>query len=390
MIQVCNVDEEGRFGGPERRIVQVAEAAKKHGVETHVVYPKYDSDIFHQELLKAEISNSALAITRLSKEKKILARYIIFFFIEIARLWRFFKKNKFDLIHVNGSYQFKVAIAGKLSGLPVVWHFNDTMMQAIVKNICIKISRYCATGFIVAGKRVYDFYIRGTNLEKKPFTEIHAPVDTSAFDPKRVLPDDRVNKISGVKIVTVSGINPTKGLEYFIEMASKLIADHDDLHFFVAGAEFSSQQHYYQSLKDLIASTHLTSDQLLFLGMVDDVPSLLQAADICVFTSISEASPTAIWEAMAMRKAIVTTDVGSVNQYIEDGISGFVVPVKDVSAMREKVDILIANSSLREEFGNRARLIAEKKLDISIAAEKHASFYRRILVSTVNRDSKWC
>jgi len=39
-ILVCNVDEEGRFGGPERRIVQVSNALKAYEVETHVVTRK--------------------------------------------------------------------------------------------------------------------------------------------------------------------------------------------------------------------------------------------------------------------------------------------------------------------------------------------------------------
>ena len=80
-----------------------------------------------------------------------------------------------------------------------------------------------------------------------------------------------------------------------------------------------------------------------------------------------------------MGKAIVTTDVGSVNQYIEDGISGFIVPVKDVDALCRKVEILLENSDLRIKMGVEARSVAKRYLDISIAAEKHATIYRKIL-----------
>lgn len=381
-IRVCNVDEEGRFGGPERRIVQVAKALKQHGVDTHVVYPKYDSEKFAQELSKAGVSSSALNITRLSKEKKVLARYVFYFFVEIYRLCRFFRRHRFDLVHVNGSYQFKVALAAKLAGIPVVWHLNDTMMDAMVKKICTVIAKYCASGFIVAGKRVRDFYICGNELEQKPYIEIHAPVDTTVFDPKIVVPEKKMSPAYGRKIVTVSGINPTKGLEYFIEMAAKLLQRHNDLVFFVAGAEFSSQRKYYQDLKKLVSSTMLTDNNLIFVGMVDDVPPFLQGADICVFTSVAEASPSAVWEAMSMGKAIVSTDVGSVNQYIEDGVSGFIVPIKDVNALTEKIELLLDNPALRQKMGAGARIVAQKNLDISLAAQKHASFYRKILSSS--------
>ncbi len=381
-IHVVNVIEEGRFGGPQRRIVQVAKALKRLGVDTLVVRPNLDSERFAQELSREGISSSALNITRLSKEKKILVRYILFFPIEIVGLFMFFRKHKFDLIHVNGSYQFKAAIAGKLAGIPVVWHLNDTQMNSVIKKICTFCAKYCASGFIVAGKRVRDLYISGnSNLEQKPCVEIHAPVDTRVFDPIHVTTDKELQQAQGQKVVTVSGINPTKGLEYFIEMASSLVQQNHEVICFIAGAIYSSQYHFYQDLKKRISNTGLTSNNLIFSGMVNNVPSFLQGADIVVFTSIAEASPTAVWEAMSMGKAVVTTDVGSVNQYIEDGISGFIVPVKDAKALSEKVSLLLDNSNLRQKMGTEARIVAQKCLDISLAAEKHASFYRRIISS---------
>ena len=89
--------------------------------------------------------------------------------------------------------------------------------------------------------------------------------------------------------------------------------------------------------------------------MIDDVPSFLRAADICVFTSVSEASPSTVWEAMSMGRAVVTTDVGSVSQYIRDGKSGFVVPIRDVKALAQRVELLLGNPALRRQMGTEAR-----------------------------------
>jgi len=82
---------------------------------------------------------------------------------------------------------------------------------------------------------------------------------------------------------------------------------------------------------------------------------------------------------MAMGKAVVTTDVGSVTQYIEDGISGFIVPAMDSKALAAKVEELINNQTLRKEMGANAQSVAKKYLDVSIAAEKYAMFYETIL-----------
>lgn len=377
-LRVCNVEEEGRFGGPAHRIIQVAKTLLRYGIDTHVVYPKLDSERFAEEISKAGIKGSAIDITRLSREKRILVRYILLFPIEVLRLFRFLRNRRFDLVHVNGSYQFKVALAAKFARVPVVWHLNDTSMNRIVKVICIIVARYCASGFIFAGKRVRDYYSVDNKLNHRPFAEIHAPVDTKAFDSSKVRPDNRYDQYHGTKIVTVSGLHPIKGLEYYIEMASRLYQSNKDIVFLIAGAKLASHKKYYDSLEKQILSTPLSNKNLIFLGLVDNVPSLLHAADIFVFTSIAEASPTAVWEAMSMAKAVVTTDVGSVREYIVDGDSGFIVPIRDVEALSRKVQYLLDCPEAKIRMGEKAREVAQKKLDLSMAAEKHADIYRDV------------
>jgi glycosyltransferase involved in cell wall biosynthesis len=383
-IRVCNISEEGRFGGPTRRMVLVARALKELGVETHIVYPKLDSEKLASELQHAGISCSCLDITRLSRERRMFNRYARRFIFETYLLSNFFRRHRFDLIHVNGSYQYKVAIAARLSGVPFVWHLNDTSMDRIVKAICTYLAKHCSSGVILAGSRVYDYYVKGTPLERKPRCEIEAPVDTRIFDPGITAPDRRTSEAPGRKIMTVSGMDPGKGLEYFIRMAADLQRRYADLSFFVAGAELSSQRKYFQHLVEMTSSCGLADRNFFFAGLVDNVPSFLKSSDIFVFTSNSEASPSAVWEAMSMGRAIVTTDVGSVSRYIENGRSGFVVPIKDVAALTERVELLLCDSALREKMGAEARIIAQKYFDVSVAARKHASFYRQVLASGMN------
>lgn len=383
-IRVCNIDEEGRFGGPENRIVQIAKAINDSDefIENYVIFPSYDSKRFAHKLSIAHVQNSPMNITRLSKERNILIRYIFRFIPEVILLFLFFRKEKFDLVQVNGSQQFKGAIASKLAGIPLIWLLEDAMMSSIVKRICTFLARFTASGIIVVGKKVYDYYIKGTSLEKKQIIEIHPPVNTILFDKKSVQLDENLEKFQGTKIVTVSGINPTKGLEYFIEMASELVMLYDNLYFFIAAPNFKSQEEYFKNLMGIIKSSNLTDDNLKFLGMIDNIPSFLKSGDIFVYTSISESGPMAVWEAMAMGKAIVTSDVGSVSNYLVDGESGFIVPPQNSDALIEKVDLLINDKALREQMSAKVRSIVTKRLDVSIAAKKYANFYRKILSIT--------
>ena len=125
-------------------------------------------------------------------------------------------------------------------------------------------------------------------------------------------------------------------------------------------------------------------DDIVFLGHFDEIPSLLKSSDIFVCTSISEASPMSVWEAMAMEKAIVTTDVGAVKKYIKNGKSGYVVPIKNPQELFNKVNFLLKNRKKMNLFGKEAREVSKHYLDVEIAAKKYKIFYNNILKTEKN------
>ena len=120
-------------------------------------------------------------------------------------------------------------------------------------------------------------------------------------------------------------------------------------------------------------------DNLVFYGRSSDVASVLKAADIFVCSSVSEASPMSVWEAMSMARPIVSSNVGDVAKFIKDRENGFVVPVKNPAALAEKAGMLIENRDLRRIFGEKARDVAIQYLDVEICVRKHAEFYRQVM-----------
>jgi glycosyltransferase involved in cell wall biosynthesis len=214
-------------------------------------------------------------------------------------------------------------------------------------------------------------------LSGKPILEIQAPVDTFIFNPENVEKDPKIADFVGLKIVTVGNVNPSKGIEYFIEMAYVLNKQYINLNFFVVGPHFVSQKTYSDKVVRMAQKYNL--DNLHFYGPSDNIPSVLKAADVYVCSSIAEASPTSVWEAMSMEKAIVSTDVGDVAKVINDGENGYIVSIKDVDTLVKKAALLIENAELRQKVGINARKIAIKNLDVDICVKKHADFYRKIM-----------
>jgi glycosyltransferase involved in cell wall biosynthesis len=210
-------------------------------------------------------------------------------------------------------------------------------------------------------------------------------VDTTYFDPKLTEPDENLAQYDGIKIVMVGNLNPTKGIEYFIQMAGNLNKFYDNLHFFLVGPYLDSQKAYLEKLNNL--KNELCLKNFIFYGTSNNVRSVLKAADIYICSSIAEASPMSVWEAMSMKKAIVSSDVGDISYFIKNYINGFLVPVRNADSLAEKVHILIDNPELRRSFGEKARETARKYLDIKITVEKHADAYLSILGLSKNGQS---
>ncbi len=76
--------------------------------------------------------------------------------------------------------------------------------------------------------------------------------------------------------------------------------------------------------------------QVQMLGARDDVPELLAAMDVFMLSSLNEANPVSILEAMATGLPVVATDVGSVSQTVEEGVTGYLVRIGDAERMARR------------------------------------------------------
>ena len=375
-MKVANIIEEGRYGGPQARILGIAERLKVEGIDTVVICPKQESERFYTEAVKRKVEIRRVSMHRLSRNPLAIFRYFITFPKEVYSLYQLLKKENIDIVHCNSARQFKGVVAGWLARKKVIWHLQDTWNPLIIRAFFFAAS-FLVDHFIAAGERVREYYFRRVPLNRKPVKIIQAPVDTSVFDPDLVYADQRIASFPGIKVVSVGNINPAKGYRYFIDAASHFNQKHGEASFWIVGPLFDSQQLYYNMLSQL--AQKLNVKNLHFYGSSDNVRAVLKAADIYVCSSIHEASPISVWEAMSMGKAVVSTDVGDIRDFITDGENGFIIPAGNAYQFAEKVKMLAEKPELRIEFGKRARAIAINELDLKITVKKHLEVYRTVL-----------
>jgi glycosyltransferase involved in cell wall biosynthesis len=101
-----------------------------------------------------------------------------------------------------------------------------------------------------------------------------------------------------------------------------------------------------------------------YLGTTSDVRPYLACAHVCVLPSYGEGTPGAVLEAMAMGRAVITTDVPGCRETVEHGRNGLLVPARDVRALAAAMIRMIEEPQLLAPMGIQGRAIAEERFDV--------------------------
>lgn len=110
------------------------------------------------------------------------------------------------------------------------------------------------------------------------------------------------------------------------------------------------------------------SKQICFLGYRNDIPEILNTADLFAFPSMRDGLGLAALEAMACGLPLLTSNIRGVSDYVVDGVTGFSCATNDVSGFAERMDQYAADDALCRKIGAN-NMKAVLKYDISIITE---------------------
>lgn len=110
------------------------------------------------------------------------------------------------------------------------------------------------------------------------------------------------------------------------------------------------------------------SKQICFLGYRNDIPEILNTADLFAFPSMRDGLGLAALEAMACGLPLLTSNIRGVSDYVVDGVTGFSCATNDVSGFAERMDQYAADDVLCRKIGAN-NMKAVLKYDISIITE---------------------
>jgi len=101
-------------------------------------------------------------------------------------------------------------------------------------------------------------------------------------------------------------------------------------------------------------------------------------ADLALCTSDSEGMPLSLIEAQMSGVPVVSTDVGSVSEIVEDGITGKLAP-KDSRKLADAIREVVQNISKGSEMSRAAKVRATRLFDVSVMVKAHEDLYRQML-----------
>jgi glycosyltransferase involved in cell wall biosynthesis len=133
----------------------------------------------------------------------------------------------------------------------------------------------------------------------------------------------------------------------------------------------------YQQIQNWIKNLQLQN--VTIVRNPSNVEDYYREADIYLLSSDSEGMPNSVMEALNFSLPVVSTDAGDADFLVKDGITGFLVPIKDYKMLVEKLYELVSDSSLRNDFGMNGHRLLIQEFSEKTLQEKFINFTNKII-----------
>jgi glycosyltransferase involved in cell wall biosynthesis len=178
-------------------------------------------------------------------------------------------------------------------------------------------------------------------------------------------------------VVMASRLLNDKGVHEFVRAAARMRKNGVVARFLLAGEPDPGNP---QSVSEEDVAAWRSAGDVEVLGYCKDVASLFYASHVVVLPSYyGEGLPKVLAEAAACGRAIVTTDLPGCRDSVDPGVSGLLIPARDVASLCEAIRKLIDDPGLRQSMGRAGRQVAEGRYSIEHIVAAHLEIYATVL-----------
>jgi len=252
-------------------------------------------------------------------------------------------------------------LAGRLTNRPVL----ATIHGRAVSTLDIEVQKLAGSHLAVVCRQSY-FHALGVGIDPRHVHFVPNGVDSERFRPLRVR-DGALRTRFGIAPETpligfIGRLSPEKGPDLFLRMAVSVRAQCPTAEFILVGdgAMFGQLQTF--------ARRFGIGDAVHFADSQSDMPAVFHELDLVVSSSLSEAMPLAVMEAMASGLPVVACKVGGIPDLVAHGLTGWLADKGDYETLAAHVVDLLENDAVRLAAGAaaRERAVARMGLDRGI------------------------
>ena len=155
----------------------------------------------------------------------------------------------------------------------------------------------------------------------------------------------------------------SKGVQEYLQAAELMKQSHPEARFCILGK-------YETAMQDAVSQEFV--EDFIRRGIVErfdetsDVRPYYAMSSVYVLPSYREGTPRTVLEAMSMGRPIITTDTQGCRETVVDGKNGYLVPIKDIKALADKMTEFIENPGLIRLMGLESRKYVSEKFDVKI------------------------
>lgn len=293
------------------------------------------------------------------------------------------RRERPDIIHSQSWSGVDTALAKLLMpGVKLVHSehgrsYSDLRRQSLMRRMARRGLYHVADSVFAISSEVREFYCGQTGFSAERMQIIPNGIDTRRIDEADakgiraefgIAPDDFV-------FGTVARLDLTKDTMMLARAfaAIALPRQNPKLKLLIVG---DGEQR--ARLEEFVAMLGLNRI-VIFAGMRRDVPRLLRAMDVFALSSVSEGLPLTVLEAMAARLPVVATNVGALPELVEEGRTGFLVPIRHAAAMSDKFEAFLANRRLANILGEAARQKVVREFTMERMLRNYGEMYEAVL-----------
>ncbi|ASK62288.1 hypothetical protein CFK37_09000 [Virgibacillus phasianinus] len=383
ILQICAIDLT-----VDKLLKPLIMESEQQGFETHVACT--DTGLFNK--LNREIPNLKnipidRSINIASNLKSIIA------------LYKLMKKEKYDIVHVHTPIAALLGrIAAKLAGIKHViytahgFYFHDDMSKKQYR-FYYTIEKYAAKlltdWLLLQSEEDYNLALHDKFLKEDRTIHLSNGVNVNEkFNPDKLDENDLLEikqeidiKESDVVFTFIGRLVKEKGIIELLESFKNISAKYSNAKLVLIGGLPESERDT-TSIKEI--KQLMNQDNVTYLGFRDDIHNILALSHVFVLPSYREGLPRSIIEAMAMKNAIIATNIRGCREQVIENENGHLVGRKSVDELTDAMENMLIQQKRIQQMGERAREIAINKFNESIVLAKQIDLFEWLLEENYN------